>query len=185
MGPRRASVFHVVPVIWHRPPPGCIKINTDGAARGRTGKASCGGVFRDCTGSILGAFSESCGHLTAIEAELQGVIRAVDIAWRGGLRRIWLECDSTQVVKLVNKLSLDVPSSVRDMWIITLGFLKQMEFYTVTHIYREGNAVADRLANYAFESASAFQFWGWNEPPEFVLKEAKIDASGLTRYRVK
>lgn len=175
----------MVPVLWFRPPPGCLKINTDGAARGRTGESSCGGVIRDFNGVIFGAFCEFLGHETSVEAELHGVIRAIDMVWSLGLHlryRIWLESDSMQVVKLVQNHSKEVPLSVRDKWAETLERLKKMQC-PVTHIYREGNSVADKLANFAIDSGHVS--CAWQGAPDFVLHEAQLDACGLVRFRTK
>lgn len=62
------------------PPSGWTKINTDSAARGQPGKATCGGVFRMPRGFVKGSFAMPLGTRTAIFAELMGVIRAVELA---------------------------------------------------------------------------------------------------------
>ena len=39
---------HILEVNWHPPPPGCLKVDTDGAAFGSPGLTGCAGVFRTC-----------------------------------------------------------------------------------------------------------------------------------------
>ena len=186
MAPQHPILIQQYPVVWRPPLFGWLKINTDGAARGRTGESSCGGVIRDFQGLVVKAFCENLGHSrTALEAEIRGFMRAIHFAVDQGLHfthRIWLETDSMQIVKLVHSNSSDVPLSVRDDWIITLDVIKQLQCL-VTHIYREGNSVADKLANFAIDSHCLCAFW--DGAPDFVAEEAKLDALGFVRYRAK
>lgn len=48
-------------VIWCPPKSGWIIYNSDGSAHGYPGIASCGGIFRNLTGSFQGCFAESLG----------------------------------------------------------------------------------------------------------------------------
>ena len=178
----------VQPVVWNLPPFGWIKINTDGAAPGSTGDASCGGVCRNFQGFVLAAFSNFLGvNKTALEAEIYGVMVAIDYAYSRGWRRVWIECDSDQTVKLINSAKKDVPPSLRNNWLITLQKIAAMADFKVTHIFREGNKVADLLANHGLRSKS-FCLWANDHPgfhvPEFIINEAQLDAKGHTRYRV-
>jgi hypothetical protein len=43
-------------VNWIQPPYNWVKCNTDGASRGFPGASACGDIFRDHTGTFLGAF---------------------------------------------------------------------------------------------------------------------------------
>ena len=51
------KVLRLLPIRWKFPSPGWVKINTDGAARGCPGLATCGGIFRGSMGEFIGAFS--------------------------------------------------------------------------------------------------------------------------------
>ncbi|EOY19776.1 Uncharacterized protein TCM_045115 [Theobroma cacao] len=46
---------------WSTPPPGTLKLNTDGAAKGKPGPVGIGGVIRNHHGFIWGTFSENIG----------------------------------------------------------------------------------------------------------------------------
>lgn len=169
-------------VVWQPPPINWIKINTDGAARGSPGDASCGGVFRNFTGGIIGSFSSFLGTKTPLEAEIHGVILAVQIAWNQGWHNIWLECDSTLTVSMIKNGKSEVPISIKEKWHNTLEKISKMEVI-VSHIYREGNEVADKLADHGMRLRDGFTWF--NSPPNFIIEDALLDASGYIRHRVR
>lgn len=131
-------------VRWHRPPPSWVKVNTDGSSFGSS--SSCGGIFRDHGGKAMACFSIKLGERTAFEAELAACINAINIASDRGWKKLWLESDCTRAVDLLYSRSTNVPEKYEGAWMRALDRLRHMEF-RVTHIYREGNRVADALAS--------------------------------------
>ncbi|KAL6218685.1 hypothetical protein ACLB2K_011895 [Fragaria x ananassa] len=77
---RPSKAPKIVEVMWHVPSNYQVKFNTDGAARGSPGLAGFGGIFQDHLGQVLGCFSGNLGIATALEAELQAVIHAIQMA---------------------------------------------------------------------------------------------------------
>jgi len=67
-------------VRWKFHSPGSVKINTDGAARGYSGLASCGSIFRGSIGEFIGVFSAFFDVKTALVAKFYGVIHALEEA---------------------------------------------------------------------------------------------------------
>ncbi|KAK0572334.1 hypothetical protein LWI29_030054 [Acer saccharum] len=151
----------ILEVNWHPPPPGCLKVNTDGAAFGSPGLAGCAGVFRTCRGFVRGCFAIPLGVCFAFEAELAAAVHAIDYAWTFGWHRLWLESDSTFVVNILRSRSRKVPWRWRPAWDRCLRLISQMDF-AVTHIYREGNQVADSLASRSPSIVSPT--WWWTAP---------------------
>jgi hypothetical protein len=78
INPPKAPV--IKEVIWIPPIPFWTKCNTDGAALGCPGQASCAGVFRNNLALFLGCFTLNIGQATAFQAELLGVMQAIEIA---------------------------------------------------------------------------------------------------------
>lgn len=142
--------------MWNPPPPTWIKCNTDGASSGNPGTSSCGGVFRNVEADCIGCFSEPLGVSTSFIAEMHGVMRATEIAKVKQWLNLWLETDSSLVVHAF-KSKNQVPWQIRNRWSNALVIIRSMNF-VVTHIFREGNQVADSLANYGLSSTS-FEFW--------------------------
>lgn len=68
----------IIQIIWQKPPCGWVKCNTNGASRGNLGLATCGGIFRDSSGVIMGCFSDFLGTLTSFQAELVAIMLAIE-----------------------------------------------------------------------------------------------------------
>jgi len=129
-------------VIWQPPIANWVKCNTDGASN--TTSSSCGGIFRNSDAIFLCCFAENIGGGTAYHAEISGVLRAIEIANQRNWMNLWIETDSALVVMALKNVTL-IPSNLRNRWNNCRLMLNDMNFI-VSHIYREGNHCADRLA---------------------------------------
>lgn len=165
-------------VIWHPPPQDWIKCNIDGASNGNPGNSACGGVFRDHEANFLSCFAEPLGITTSYLSELNGALRAVEIAHQMGWRNLWLETDSSLVV-MAFKSDSQVPWIIRNRWNNMKIKFKQMNCF-VTHIYREGNEVADCLANHGL---SLYSFTSWVDMPSFIGASFVKNLLGLPSFR--
>lgn len=87
----------ITQVDWIPPPCGWVKCDTDEAARGSPGYGAGGGIFRDYREAILGCFSSYFGICTALYAELQAAMIAIEIASPKHWFNLWLECDFSLV----------------------------------------------------------------------------------------
>ncbi|XP_057790987.1 uncharacterized protein LOC131008105 [Salvia miltiorrhiza] len=144
--PRVALPPTFVNIYWWPPTTNWMKVNTDGSASGAPGQIAAGGVFRDACCSVRGCFHIKGGLGYAFKAELLGVITAVQIANARGWNRLWIESDSTYIVRLLHSRSATVPWRFAALWDMVLDTLKSFQVHT-THIFREGNKVADILAH--------------------------------------
>ena len=140
------KTFDPIPVTWQPPQIGWFKVNVDGAALGSLGIAAGGGIFRNHVGDFIGGFAVSLGITFAFRAELLATMYAIELSYRYGWRSLWLESDSEPVVKAFANSSL-IPWDLHNRWHNCLSLLSSMRFF-VTHIYREGNICADRLAKH-------------------------------------
>ncbi|XP_057791344.1 uncharacterized protein LOC131008487 [Salvia miltiorrhiza] len=143
--PRAAPPPTFINVYWWPPPNQWIKVNTDGSALGAPGKIAAGGVFRDKFSWVRGCFHIKGGIGFAFEAELLAVISAIQIAFYKNWRYLWIESDSTYIVNLLHSRSLNVPWRFAARWREVLVLLSEFNLH-ITHIFREGNKVADILA---------------------------------------
>lgn len=101
---------------------------------------------------------------------------AVELAFYKGWRSIWLEVDSSYVVQLFLSCA-QVPWRIKGRWMRVLGYIQQMDF-RVTHIYREGNQVADFLASSAMEDG----WWPFAHPK--IVQLVNKDFFSHSYYRV-
>ncbi|XP_058776587.1 pentatricopeptide repeat-containing protein At1g63070, mitochondrial-like [Vicia villosa] len=152
---------NILEVFWKPPPNDWFKINCDGAAT-LSGPSGCGGIARNSDGAFLGAFASYLDGANSLTAELYGAILAIEFAFARNWNNIWLETDSTAVVKAFNSPH-KVPWQVRNRWLNCINIVTHWNFL-VSHIFREGNSCADALANHGltlpdytfFSSISSF-----------------------------
>jgi ribonuclease HI len=143
-------------VIWQPPILNWINCNCDDASLGNPGLSACGGLFRDANSSFLGAFAFNIGISNSLNAELIGAMIAIETAASKGWSYLWLESDSMLVVLAFSSAKI-VPWALRNRWENCLTLLSNMNFY-VSHIYREGNHCADKLANIGL-SLNGLTWW--------------------------
>ncbi|KAF1882437.1 hypothetical protein Lal_00039085 [Lupinus albus] len=95
-----------------------------------------------------------------------------------GWKNVWLECDSILVVDIFKGRGV-VPWRLVNSWRRCLHGISSMRFI-VTHIFREGNTCADRLA--AFGVTSRVYTW-WDVIPRFIFEEFNRNRLGIPNYR--
>ncbi|MCI24036.1 ribonuclease H protein [Trifolium medium] len=89
-------------------------------------------------------------------AELCGAMRAIELAHNRNQTNLWLESDSTLVVQAFSNASL-VPWELSNKWLNCTIIARNMNF-VVSHVYREGNQCANKLANIGL-GLDSFTFW--------------------------
>ncbi|XP_004304923.1 PREDICTED: putative ribonuclease H protein At1g65750-like [Fragaria vesca subsp. vesca] len=179
VAPKGGKAPRIQHVLWQPPFFPWIKVNTDGLAKGNPSPAACGGVFRDASGGFLGSFCQSLGWKTSFYSELYAVILAIEIAHDKGWVYLWLESDSVSVVACFSSKSFSPPWNLRVRWNNCLSIIRQMNF-RCSHIFREGNMVADKMANLGLSNAS---FTWYDNPPTELHGFLQADYLGIPNYR--
>jgi ribonuclease HI len=157
-----------------------FKCNIDGASCGNPGNAACGGVFRNRDADFVYGFAEPLEVTNAFVAEMCGAMRAVEIAFQNNWHRLWIESDSLLVVSAFNHPDKQVAWSISNRWRNTIYMVKQMNVI-VTHIYREGNQVADLFANHGLSIASIVF---WFDLPSFARDCFVRNKQGAPCFRI-
>jgi len=142
---RTGKVLRPLLVRWKFPSLDWVKINTGGAARGYPGLATCGGIFCGSIGEFIGAFFAFLEVQTSMVAEFYGVIHAMEEAQKMGLTNVGLKCDYALVCAAFTART-NFSWMLRNRWNTYLNYCRKIRF-RVTHIFREGNVCADKLAN--------------------------------------
>ncbi|PON53282.1 Ribonuclease H-like domain containing protein, partial [Trema orientale] len=108
-----------------------------------------------------------------------GAIHAISYAHDFGWTNLWLECDSSYLVTLLRARSPSVPWRWKPAWLRCIDRISNMNFH-VSHIFREGNTVADILAS----RATSFQTstW-WHSTPSFIQDAFSTDFMGQSAFR--
>lgn len=126
-------------------------IYTDGGARGNPGPAGIGAVIYDEEKNIVAEISEYIGETTNNQAEYKALIYALKKAKE--LKADELDCflDSELVVKQLKReykvKNKDLAPLFLEIHNISLSFKK----ISYTHVRREFNKEADKLANIAMD----------------------------------
>jgi ribonuclease HI len=165
-------------VLWQPPILNWVKCNCDGASLGNPGLSSCGGIFRNSDALFLGAFSFNLGISSSLNAELVGAMLAIETAVNKGWSQLWLESDSMLVVKAFSSSKV-VPWALRNRWDNCLARISNMNFF-VSHIYREGNHCADKLASLGLTLPG---FTWWNQIPPQLRDDFGRNRLGMPSYR--
>ncbi len=128
-----------------------VTINTDGASRGNPGPAAIGATIKDEQGKLLSAISERIGRTTNNQAEYRALIAALREAGRLGANGIDIRLDSELLVRqLTGRYRVKHPA-LKPLYEETRRLLAGLAGFAITHIPREENAEADRLANAALD----------------------------------
>jgi len=128
-----------------------VIIYTDGGARGNPGPAGIGAVIYDEHKKIIAEISEYLGVATNNQAEYKALISAFKKAAELGAKELDCYLDSELIVKQLKGeyrvKDKDLARLFLDIHNLSLSFKK----ISYTHVSRERNEAADRLANEAMD----------------------------------
>ncbi|XP_019199802.1 PREDICTED: uncharacterized protein LOC109193400 [Ipomoea nil] len=131
-------------ISWTKPPPGWLKLNVDGSYR-RNGLASCGGVLRDENGDWCKGFAYNIGRCSAKAEEAWGVLQGLRVAKDFGASRIIVECDSKATMESLCEKE-GWRSQCHNIGRLCMREALGLVEVRYTHVFREQNRVADKLA---------------------------------------
>ncbi len=131
-----------------------ISLYTDGGARGNPGPAGIGAALYDSQGKLLAEVSRYLGVATNNQAEYKAIIAGLEKAKALGADEVSCFMDSELAVRQLNReykvKNKDLAPLFLTVHNLSLGFRK----VSYTHIPRERNQAADRLANEAMDRAA-------------------------------
>jgi len=170
-----------IPVSWKKPQIGWTKLNFDGSCKGTAGKASIGGVFRNHEAEFLLGYAESIGGTTSTIAELAALRRGLELVLENGWSNVWLEGDSKSLVDIiVKRKQVRCKEAQRQVSHINL-IMPELQNCIVTHVFREGNRAADKLARIGHQLQKP-KIWR-DIPPDDILRIVHEDAKGKIVFR--
>ena len=122
-----------------------VKLFVDGAADLHTKTAGIGGVFYR-NGDELFNFSEFIGSATNNEAEYNALIKGLEESQKLNILSIDIFADSELVVKQINGNYKVKNDRMQILYNEVINLLSQFKSWSLTHIPREKNSVADKLS---------------------------------------
>ena len=128
-----------------------LVINTDGTADPNPGPAAIGATIKDERGNIVATISRAIGRATNNQAEYQAVIAALQKAISLGADRVVLRADSELVVRQLDGRYRVKKAALKPLYQQAGQLLSQFQGFTITHVSREQNKEADRLATAALK----------------------------------
>ncbi|XP_075080159.1 uncharacterized protein LOC142165521 [Nicotiana tabacum] len=164
----------VTKVMWEFPSAGWLKVNTDGALRGNPGRSSIGFCIRNENGDIVKSVGKEIEETINTIAEAKAMVEALRFCRFKQYSHVWLQTDSMLLKKIMDGIW-------KPPWIIYEQVEEMMQLmnggnYTVTHIHREGNKLADHLANFALDHGEieCQQFWHLDAQGRRLVNEDKL-----------
>lgn len=131
---------------WSLPHEGWHKANFDGVAKGNLGAARCGGVIKNSHGNRIVAVTFPLRHQTNYYAKACAALQTTKLEKEVRVKSLWLEEDSNNIIKCLRG-EHPLSWSIKNMMEETKSILLSFKRVYVSHVYREGNAVADWMAN--------------------------------------
>lgn len=166
-------------ISWNFPGAGKLKLNTDGSSRGNPGPAGYGGVFREERGFWVLGFYGKLDDCTSLEAELWGIFRGLELVQSQGMEAVEIDSDSTAAIALIME---EAPT--HSPYLVLIQECKALMASTgcsLKHIYREGNKVADKLANIGVEQEH--KWVSHISPPADIIPLLEADMRGVAFER--
>lgn len=127
----------------------------DGGARGNPGPSGYGVVIEDEVGRPVAELSEFLGRQTNNYAEYSGLLGALNYTLRHGFKALKVVSDSELMVKQINgEYKVNNPM-LKELHGRAMKMMNQLDYFEITHVLREKNRDADRLANLAMDRGIA------------------------------
>ncbi|MCK5061888.1 ribonuclease HI family protein [Candidatus Parcubacteria bacterium] len=126
-------------------------IYTDGGARGNPGPSGIGAVILDDKKNLIAEISEYIGEATNNQAEYRAVVAAIKKAKELGAMEIQFYLDSQLVVEQLNGNYKVKNKGLQPLFVSVYNDSLSFKKVAYSHIPREQNKEADKLANMAMD----------------------------------
>ncbi len=126
---------------------------SDGAARGNPGPAGAGALLRGSDGKVLAELKRYLGETTNNVAEYEAVLMGLEHALELGVRRIEVRADSQLVIRQLAGEYRVKNAGLKPLFARARALLDRFDAARLTHVRREENSDADRLANAGIDDA--------------------------------
>lgn len=126
-------------------------IFTDGGAEPNPGPGGIGVVIQNQRGETITTISRSVGRVTNNQAEYIAVITALEKAISLGFDEVEMHADSELIVRQINGRYKVKNANLKPLYQKVIELKSRIKRFTITHIPRNLNKEADRLAGEAIK----------------------------------
>ena len=129
-----------------------IKVFTDATARGNPGHSGMGIVIMDPDDNVIYEYNQYIGIITNNQAEYSAIIKSIDLIknLKSEFKRIQFFSDSELMVKQLTGRYKIKDAKLKGLAELFLSGVRSLQKdYTITHVFRADNKLADVLANKA------------------------------------
>lgn len=128
------------------------KIFADGGSRGNPGPSGAGAIIT-VDGQTKATVSSFVGHTTNNVAEYMGLLLALEKAIEIGIKQVDVYMDSELIVKQMKGIYRVKNEKLLPLFVKARGLASKFSSFTISHVRREHNKIADQLANQAMDEA--------------------------------
>lgn len=126
----------------------------DGGSRGNPGPAGYGVVIQDGAGNTLDTLSQFIGKATNNVAEYRALLAALEYVLDHHCTRLQVYCDSELIVRQMQGRYRVQSPDLKPLHAHARQLTSRLEQFSIRHLPREQNCLADRLANEAMDKVS-------------------------------
>ncbi|XP_062021276.1 uncharacterized protein LOC133737799 [Rosa rugosa] len=166
---------------WLKPPAGIFKLNVDGTRHGPSGKIGAGGVIRCSNGNWIKGFQVNLGIGEILDAEAWGLLHGLKQAFGCHINQIEVESDSAILVRLIKNTDVSL-HPLGSLISCCRNLIDKFQSFSLRHIYRECNMVADCLAKNSITHAHGVV--EFECPPIHVSQAYFEDLDNTVRMRI-
>lgn len=141
------------PVKWSHPQQGFIKLNLDGSSKGNPSNYGIGYVLHDHYGDVLCFEACPIAPTTNNFAEALALLQGLSTAKKFQIRHIHVEGDSSIIINACVRQS-SFARHIHYVLVQICSLLDSFHEVFLTHVFFEGNSLADLLANYGSDNHS-------------------------------
>lgn len=127
------------------------KVFIDGASKGNPGPAGIGVLILDENKNEISKISEKIGNTTNNVAEYKALLKAITECKKLNILSVKFYTDSQLLARQINGIYKIKDERLKSIYIKIKGKLLGFRNWEITHIPREQNVVADKLANKPFK----------------------------------
>ncbi|XP_077237364.1 uncharacterized protein LOC143879051 [Tasmannia lanceolata] len=137
--------------------------------------------MHDSKAKVIFAFAYFYGTSTNMVAEARALLDGLRLCKAFGIVNLFVESDIKVLMNLISKKE-SYSWSISSFWTEMMLLMDQL-CLSHQHQFREGNKVADALANEAVITKLNRIYQGWSEMPTTARGAARCDALGLPNLR--